>query len=428
MLGSGGREHALAWALARSPDVKEVVVAPGNPGCEQPAAVRSAPIRRAPLPSMTAADVVIAAQAQHPDLVVVGPEMPLCAGVVDALASIDVLAFGPTRSAARLEGSKAFMKRLATDNGIPTAPFLITSEMGPAEAYIRARTCRVVIKTDGLAAGKGAVVSRDHDHAVATARDMLLQNRFGAAGHTIIIEDLLPGVEMSVHAITDGQKLLVLPIARDHKRIGDGDRGPNTGGMGAFAPVTITPRLLDRVEREVLLPTLAGMRKLGCPYRGVLYAGIMVAPDGTPYLLEHNVRFGDPETQALVPLLQGDLAALLHSAARGALDKHALQVNHNCAAVTVVMASAGYPQSARRGDIINGIERAEQHPGVHIFHAGTTRSARGLATNGGRVLAITATANTVAEARTTAYNSIAHIHFDGMQYRRDIAVTATACS
>lgn len=413
VVGGGGREHALAWALSRSASVQQVLVAPGNAGTEGPG-IRNVAVSADP------SSVVAAAQREGVDLVVVGPEAPLCAGVVDALTEAGILAFGPTAAAARLEGSKVFMKRFAARHGIPTAPFIVTSDIGEAEAHIDGHPGRVVVKADGLAAGKGAVVCASHDEAKAAARSMLVDGIFGAAGETIVIEDLLPGVEMSVHAICDGERYFVLPVARDHKRIGDGDTGPNTGGMGAFAPVVVEPELMQRIEAEVIRPTLDGIRAEGAPYRGVLYAGVMIAADGTPNLLEHNVRFGDPETQVIVSLLDGDLAALLASAARGQLDDTAASIADRHA-VTVVLASAGYPGTPARGDVIEGLDRAALVEGAQVFHAGTRRDADRVVTAGGRVLGVTAIGSNIQQAVARAYEAVGVIQWPGMQFRHDIA-------
>jgi len=292
-----------------------------------------------------------------------------------------------------------------------------------AERYITERPGRVVVKADGLAGGKGAVVTDGDDEAKAAARAALVEGAFGAAGETIVIEDLLPGEEMSVHVVTDGERWLTLPVSRDHKRIGDGDTGPNTGGMGAFAPVAVDPALMQRIQDEVIRPTIDGMRAEGCPYRGVLYAGLMIAPDGTPNLLEHNVRFGDPETQVLMSLLDGDLAALLASAARGSLDLGAVSVPDRHA-VTVVLAAEGYPASPRKGDAIEGLGEAAEVQGARVFHAGTRLEGDRIVTSGGRVLGICGVGASCAEARRRAYQAAEHIRWPGMQLRRDIATTA----
>jgi phosphoribosylamine--glycine ligase len=415
VLGSGGREHALAWALGRSPSVGQVLVAPGNAGCRDGIEAR-------PIASLEPAQVVALCRQEKPDLVVVGPEAPLCAGVVDALDQEGVLAFGPRAAGARLEGSKAFMKRMAHAAGIPTAAFDITSDYAEAERIIDARPRARVVKADGLAAGKGAVVTTSASEAKAAARAMLVDGVFGAAGRSIVIEDLLEGVEMSVHAVCDGERYLVLPVARDHKRVGDGDQGPNTGGMGAVAPLDVDDTLRRRIAEEVIEPTLAAMRAAGAPYRGVLYAGLMIASDGTPMLLEHNVRFGDPETQVLMLLAGGDLAELLASAARGALEPGALAIRDEAAAV-VVLAAGGYPDAPRKGDAIHGLEAAADSPGATVFHAGTAQQADGIVTAGGRVLGVGAIGPTISAACRNAYRAVAHIEFAGMHYRRDIGLS-----
>jgi phosphoribosylamine--glycine ligase len=419
VLGSGGREHALAWALSRSPAIGEVIVAPGNAGTAEGDGMRNLPVDPGDVEAVTAL-----ARAQEVDLVVVGPEAPLCNGVVDALTEAGITAFGPSRDAARLEGSKAFMKQFASRHAIPTAAYLVTSDMAEAEAYIDGKDGPVVVKADGLAGGKGAVVTSTPDAAKAAAREALVEGVFGEAGRTVVIEDRLEGKEMSVHVVTDGERWLTLPVSRDHKRIGDGDTGPNTGGMGAFAPVEVDAALMKRIDDEVIRPTIEGMRAEGCPYRGVLYAGLMIAPDGTPNLLEHNVRFGDPETQVLLSLLDGDLAALLASAARGDLDDSAVTIADRHA-VVVVLAAEGYPASPRKGDPIEGLNAASVVRGARVFHAGTKHRGEDIVTSGGRVLGVCGTGPTAAEARDRAYEAAGHIRWLGMQMRRDIAASAT---
>ncbi|MBW2523863.1 MAG: phosphoribosylamine--glycine ligase [Deltaproteobacteria bacterium] len=428
VVGSGGREHALAWALARSPSVADVVVAPGNAGTQGAGGTAAAPIRRATAGGSEPDGLVDLARRERSDLVVVGPEGPLCAGAVDALEAAGIAAFGPSREAARLEGSKAFLKRFATRHDIPTAPYEIFTELAAARSYIDAQQRPQVVKADGLCGGKGAIVTGSRAEAARAAEAMLAGGSFGDAGRTIIVEERLDGQEMSVHAISDGEQLLVLPVSRDHKRVGEGDTGLNTGGMGAFAPVHVDRELMLRIERQVLRPTIDGMRADGVPFRGVLYAGLMIDADGTPRLLEHNVRFGDPECQVLMPLLDGDLAELLASAARGQLDPKAVQVAPRHA-VVVVLAADGYPHKPRAGDVIGGLEGiTEQDPrtgeGALVFHAGTAARDDAVVTAGGRVLGVTATATDAAGARRSAMALAEQISFAGKHYRRDIAATA----
>jgi phosphoribosylamine--glycine ligase len=423
VLGSGAREHALARSLARSPSVAEVVVAPGNAGTAEALPGR-APVRRGALEAgLSPASVVELARRERAGLVVVGPEAPLVAGVADALDAAGILAFGPRRDAAALEGSKAFLKRFAARHGIPTAPCATVASFAEAEAEIRRRGAPIVVKADGLCAGKGVVVAASVEEAVRAAHGMLVDRAFGDAGATVLLEDVIPGHEASVHAVSDGERLFVLPPARDHKRAGDGDTGPNTGGMGAFAPVpaaALSPELLARVERTILAPTIEGMRAEGRPFRGVLFAGLMITPAGEPFLLEHNVRFGDPECEVLMALLEGDVAALLASAARGALDAGAVRVAEGRHALAVILAAAGYPASPRAGDVIRGVDQAASIEGVVVHHAGTAERDGAIVTAGGRVLAVTATGGSLAEARARAYGAVEQIHFDGMGYRQDI--------
>jgi phosphoribosylamine--glycine ligase len=422
LLGSGGREHALARALARSPSVAEVIVAPGNGGTHAPAGLLSAAIRRGALTNgLENASVVELARREEVDLVVVGPEAPLVAGVVDALTEAGIAAFGPTRAAAALEGSKAFLKRFAERHRIATAPFLVTSSFEDAERFLRGRGARTVVKADGLCAGKGVVVASSDEEATLAARAMLVDRIFGDAGATVVLEDRIEGEEASVLAVTDGERLVVLPPARDHKRAFDGDKGPNTGGMGVVAPSSLlSTELLARIERDVLLPTLEGMRAEKASFQGVLFAGLMVTPSGEPMLLEHNVRFGDPECEALCALVDGDFGDLFASVAQGRLDSNAVSIAADRHAAVVVLAAAGYPASPRGGDPIVGIDDAERVEGVVVHHAGTAEKDGRLVTAGGRVLAVTAVGANASEARARAYRGAEAIRFEGMHFRRDI--------
>lgn len=422
VLGSGGREHALARRLVASPNVARVVVAPGNGGIAEDA-VDASGITRRPLDLADVAAVVALAKDVGASLVVVGPEAPLVAGVADALAAAGIAVFGPSKEAARLEASKVFLKAFAVDAGIPTAKHDVATTFEEAERILRARGAPIVVKADGLCAGKGVVVASTVEEAIAAARGMLVDRVFGDAGAAIVIEDAIVGREVSVHAICDGERFLRLPPARDHKRVFDGDRGPNTGGMGAICPARdVDAELLARIDREILEPTLRGMLDRGTPFRGVLFAGIMITPDGVPMLLEHNVRFGDPECEALMELVEGDVAGLLASAARGALDVHAATVAADRSSVVVVLAAKGYPEKPVTGAVITGVEHAEA-TGAKVHHAGTKRAGDALVVSGGRVLAVTASDADPEVARTRAYAAAEAIQFDGKHFRRDLGRT-----
>ena len=404
-------------------------MAPGNAGTSDEGGDGVAPIRSVPVGRLEPAEVVELARQEAADLVVVGPEGPLCAGVSDALVAAGIGVFGPSAEASRLEGSKAFMKQFAARHRIPTADFEIVTDMAAAESEIRRRGAPVVVKADGLCAGKGVVVAQTEGEAIAAARAMLVERRFGDAGRVVVIEEALVGEEASVIAVTDGAAMLVLPVARDHKRVFDGDRGPNTGGMGVFAPSPhVGPELLARVEREILRPTIDGMRAEGRPFRGVLFAGLMITPAGAPMLLEHNVRFGDPECEALLALLDGDLGAMCASVASGKLDRSAVRVAADRSAVVVVLAAAGYPDAPRAGDVIHGLDAAAEVPGVVVLHAGTKRSAEGIVTAGGRVLAVTAVGASMGEARERAYEAARRISFAGAHFRTDIGASVIGAS
>jgi phosphoribosylamine--glycine ligase len=417
VIGSGAREHALATRLLACASVGEVLVSPGNAG------TASGRVGEKVMRSL-AGDALELAAREAPDLVVIGPEGPLCDGLTDRLNDAGHLVFGPTRLAAQLEGSKAYMKRFAARHGIPTSRFHVVTDLDGARRAIADFPEPPVVKADGLAAGKGVVVADSHAEALQAAERMLSGAAFGASGQVVVIEERVPGSEASMHAICDGERFVLLPAAQDHKRIFDGDRGPNTGGMGAYAPAPlITPALLARVRTEIFERALRGAVADGHPFRGVLYAGLMVTPDAELSLIEFNVRFGDPETQVLMAVLEGDVADALDAAARGELDPGLLHVSSD-PALCVVLAAAGYPEAPRLGDAISGLGAAAEVPGVQVFHAGTSLREGQVVTAGGRVLGVTARGKTIAEAQARAYEAAQLIHFDGMQYRRDIAARA----
>jgi len=408
VVGSGGREHALARRLAASASVGEVIVTPGNGGTLEVAR------------NMPAASIADVAVAEKIDLAVIGPEVPLVEGLADDLRARGIATFGPGKGAAKLEGSKAFMKRLAARCGIPTARFEVFDDAEAAAQYIRKSDHPVVVKADGLCAGKGVVVAADQQEAERAARAMLSGQAFGDAGRTVVVEERLDGQEASVHALCDGTRYVVLPAVQDHKRIGDGDRGPNTGGMGAYGPAKlIGPDLEERVAREAIGPVLRGLAEDGTPFTGSLFVGLMITPKGDPNVLEYNVRLGDPETQVLMELVEGDLGEILWGAANGRLDVSAVK-RAPAHAVSVVIAAEGYPGKPRVGDEIVGLERAAAVSGVHVLHAGTRREGNRVLTAGGRVLAVTALGESLRAARDAAYEAVDKIHFPGMQVRRDI--------
>ena len=414
VIGSGGREHALAWKLAQSPRVSKVFVAPGNAGTATEAKCENVAISATDIPALFsfAKDHAIA-------LTVVGPEAPLALGVVDTFRDGGLRIFGPTREAAQLESSKAFAKDFLARHRIPTAEYRVFTELAPALDYLRDHGAPIVIKADGLAAGRGVVVAMSNAEAEAAVRDML-GGQFGQAGARVVIEEYLDGEEASIICMVDGKNILNMASSQDHKRRDDGDQGPNTGGMGAYSPApVVTPALEARIMREVLEPTVQGMALDGLPYTGFLYAGIMIDKQGTPKVLEFNCRFGDPETQPIMLRLQSDLVDLLEAGIDGALD-HAAAAWDARVALGVVMAAGNYPGTPRLGDEIHGLEAAlPAHS--KVFHAGTALNADGaVITSGGRVLCVTALGASTHEAQQNAYAAAAGIHFEGGFYRKDI--------
>lgn len=417
VVGSGAREHALVWALGQSPAVSELWAAPGNPGIASLA-------RTVDLPVTDVDGIADWAAERGIRLVVVGPEAPLALGLTDRLHDRGIAVFGPTRTAAELEWSKAFAKAFKVRHGIPTADFGVFSDAETALAFSRNASLPIVVKADGLAAGKGVLICQTLAETEAAIRAVLADRAFGKAGDQVIIEEFLEGDELSVIALVDGERAAILPLARDYKRLADGDQGPNTGGMGSFAPVEDLPTgLLDTVRHTILEPVIAGLRAEDRPYCGALYAGLMLTADG-PKVLEFNCRFGDPETQVILPLLDADLADLLLQCAEGRLELGDVPVRDG-AAVCVVLAAEGYPERPRAGDRITGIGDAEAS-GALVFHAGTALADGKLVTSGGRVLSVAATGADLAEATARAYAAAGAIAFPGKQYRRDIAMSSAA--
>ena len=420
VVGGGGREHALAWKIAQSPRVDRVLAAPGGDGIAQVATC---------FPDVKADDtakLIELARAEKVGLVVIGPEGPLAAGSADQMREAGLSVFGPSAAAARLESSKSFAKHFMVRHGIPTAAFEEFEELDAALRYVRALGGPCVVKADGLAAGKGVVVCPTADEAERALEEIMLERRFGAAGDRVIVEQLLRGEEFSYYAITDGEQIAMLAPAQDHKRALDGDRGENTGGMGAYSPVpAVTEAVERRVVEEVVRPAVRGMAAEGHPYTGVLYVGAMLDADGAPHVIEFNVRFGDPETQPLMMRMQDDLFPLLYGCARGKLDPAEAPRRWSGASVCVVLTSAGYPRDYESGVAIAGLESVADDPDIVVFHAGTKRTADGgFVTAGGRVLGVTARGSDVAEAAQRAYAAADRIRFRGLHLRRDIAALA----
>jgi phosphoribosylamine--glycine ligase len=421
VIGGGGREHALAWKLAQSPRVAKVFVAPGNAGtAREPGLTNAAPA--------TVDELVAFALRERVGLTVVGPEGPLAAGVVDAFRAAGLPIFGPAQAAAQLEASKDYAKAFMARHRIPTAAYATFTDAAAARAYVSTRGAPIVVKADGLAAGKGVVVAATIAEAHAAIDAMLVGNAMGDAGARVVVEDFLEGEEASFIVMVDGRHVLPLASSQDHKRLRDGDAGPNTGGMGAYSPApVVTPALHARIMREIILPTVQGMAADGVPYTGFLYAGVMIDAAGTPRVLEFNCRLGDPETQPIMVRLKSDLVDLLQHAVNGTLDRAEAAWDRR-AALGVTLAAHGYPEAPRKGDAIAGLDRvtAEAHPNVKVFHAGTVQEGDHVVASGGRVLTVTALGDSVRQAQRAAYAAIADIHFDGMQYRSDIGYRAIA--
>jgi phosphoribosylamine---glycine ligase len=411
VIGNGGREHCIAWALARSEAVEAVYVAPGNGGTAGLTKCSNVPL--APLDFQGLMDF---AKQKKIDLTVVGPEAPLAAGIVDRFEAENFLIFGPNQAGARLEASKSWAKAMMEEAGVPTASAAIFTDIEKAKNYVLANPGPLVIKADGLAQGKGVTVAFDMEMALTALGEL---SQFGAAGETVVIEEMLLGEEASVLAFIDGKTILPMPAAQDHKRIGAGDTGPNTGGMGAYAPAPmITSALMARIYREVLEPIVAALHRRGVTYQGVLYAGLMISPEGEPKVIEFNCRFGDPETQVLLPLLKTPLEEVLIATAEGKLDQIKLEWKSESAAC-VVLAAGGYPGSYRQGDEIFGLEKVAA-TGAMVFHSGTRQIEHQVVTQGGRIIAVSATGTTLKEALKCCYEGVSKIEFEGAYYRPDI--------
>ena len=420
VIGSGGREHALAWKAAQSADVETVYVAPGNAGTALEARLENVAIGVGDFAAL--ADF---ARASNVGLTIVGPEAPLVDGVVDYFAEQGLRCFGPTRGAAQLEGSKAFTKDFLARHNIPTASYGNFTDVDQAVAYLHQVGAPIVIKADGLAAGKGVIVAETTAQAEQAVRDMLSGNAFGDAGCRVVIEEFLEGEEASFIVLVDGDNVLPMATSQDHKRAYNGDRGPNTGGMGAYSPApVVTPEIDQRIMEQVILPTVRGMAAEGNAYTGFLYAGLMISPDGQPRVIEYNCRFGDPETQPIMMRLQSDLVELCQAAIDGRLNEKSTQWD-NRAAVGVVLAAGGYPGSYARGEVITGLP-AEATADGKVFHAGTAMDGDHVVTSGGRVLCATALGDSVSEAQGKAYQLVEQINWNGVEYRTDIAYRAIA--
>ena len=420
VIGGGGREHALSWKIAQSSKVEKVYVAPGNAGT-----AREARCENVTIAAEDVEGLLQFALANKIELTVVGPEAPLVLGVVDRFRAAGQRCFGPTRAAAQLEGSKAFTKDFLARHEIPTAAYGNFTDADAAESYIKEIGAPIVVKADGLAAGKGVIIAQTVNDAIAVMRDMLKGNVFGEAGHRVVVEEFLTGEEASFIVMVDGEHILPLATSQDHKRVGDGDTGPNTGGMGAYSPApVVTPEIHQRLLREVIEPTVRGMSQEGHPYSGFLYAGVMITPDGTPKVLEFNCCFGDPETQPIMLRLKSDFIELIEAALDGKLETVQAQWDSR-AALGVVMAAGGYPGTYAKGDVIAGLPETPETD-RKVFHAGTALKGKDVITNGGRVLCVTALGATVSAAQRRAYEIVSQIRWSKAHYRHDIGYRAIA--
>ena len=420
VIGSGGREHALAWKVAQSPEVGQVYVAPGNAGTALEPKVSNVSIKATDIDGL-----LQLAQRERIDLTIVGPEAPLVAGIVDAFQAAELACFGPSKAAARLEGSKGFTKDFLARHNIPTAVYGRFTDLEAATAYIESQGAPIVLKADGLAAGKGVVLAETIPEAIDAARNMLSGDAFGDAGRSVVVEEFLRGEEASSIVMVDGRHILPFATSQDHKARDDGDRGPNTGGMGAYSPApVVTEELQARIMAEIIEPTVQGMAAEGNPYTGFLYAGLMITADGTPKVLEYNCRFGDPEAQPVLLRLKSDLVALIAAALRGQLDKMTIDWDPRVA-LGVVMASGGYPGSYSKGYVISGLT-SNDDDSQKVFHAGTSERDGQIVTEGGRVLCVTALGKTVTGAQTKAYELAQRINWKDVYYRRDIGYRAIA--
>tara|TARA_B110000495_G_scaffold146476_1_gene129346 strand:- start:1714 stop:2994 length:1281 start_codon:yes stop_codon:yes gene_type:complete len=420
VVGGGGREHALAWKLIQSPTCEQVYVAPGNPGSAAEPNVDNVDIAVEDIPGL-----VTFAKNNDIGLTIIGPEVPLVMGIVDAFAKEGLRCFGPSKEAAQLEASKSFTKNFLARHSIPTADYQVFSDVAPAIAYIKDQGTPIVVKADGLAAGKGVIVAMTEQEAIIAVEDMLSGNAFGEAGHSVVIEEFMTGEEASFIVMVDGENILTLATSQDHKARDNGDKGPNTGGMGAYSPApVVTAEVHARIMAEVIEPTVKGMAADGRPYTGFLYAGLMIDSDGSPRVVEYNCRFGDPETQPILMRLQSDLIPLCEAALDGRLNTVNAQWD-NRAAVGVVLAAGGYPEAYRKGDVITGFDGIDSND-CKIFHAGTALQDNQVVTAGGRVLCATSLGSTVSEAQSRAYKMIASVNWENMYYRTDIGYRAIA--